>query len=77
MDAGLRFVLSLKPSAGLSSDLFILSSSDVLLGTGWFDGNRLISGPQHLQGCMLPLCDFGVSPTLRSTGVGTLRPLSV
>lgn len=30
-DAELRFVLSLKPSAGLGSDLFILSSSDVLL----------------------------------------------
>lgn len=76
MDTGLRFVLSLKPSAGLSSDLFVLISSVVLLGTGWFDDIRLISGPWHLQGCNIPLSDFGVSLTLRSTGVGTLTPLS-
>lgn len=63
MDTGLRFVLSLKPSAGLSSD--ILSCSGVLLVTGWFDDNRLISEPRHLQGCTLPFCNFGVSPILK------------
>lgn len=59
MGTALRFVPSLKPSAGLWSDLFIFTFLDVFLDKEWFKDTRLSSGFRHPQGCTLLLCDFG------------------